>query len=445
MDNEANRLSARVVRHARVGAGLAGVAARVATSRFQGGRSSNADAFTAALGNLKGPLMKVAQMLSTVPDLLPPEFADKLQTLQANAPPMGGGFVARRMRAELGEGWRARFGDFDIHPAAAASLGQVHRAASLEGEPLACKLQYPDMDSTVEADLSGLRALLSLHRRMDPAFDTSEVLAEIGDRVREELDYEREAKHAALYRSMLAEARDIRVPGTRPALSTRRLLTMDWLDGDNLRAHQSAPLETRNVIGQSIHKAWWHPFAKFGVIHGDPHLGNYSVFGGGEGVNLLDYGCVRVFPPSFVGGVVDLYRGLLHNEPDRVAHAYETWGFRGLSKDLIEILNIWARFIYGPVLDDRVRTIADGVEPARYGRREAYTLHMGLREKGPIKIPREFVFMDRAAIGLGAAFLRLGAELNFHRMFEEMIGEDFQVDAVENRQRGALQQAGLAR
>ena len=124
-------------------------------------------------------------------------------------------------------------------------------------------------------------------------------------------------------------------------------------------------------------------------------------------------------------------------------HAYETWGFRGLRKDLIEVLNIWARFIYGPLLDDRVRTIADGVAPGKYGRREAFTVHQELKRKGPVKVPREFVFMDRAAIGLGGVFLHLDARLNFHRLFEAAIGDGFSTQSVAVRQRRALETVGL--
>jgi predicted unusual protein kinase regulating ubiquinone biosynthesis (AarF/ABC1/UbiB family) len=192
-------------------------------------------------------------------------------------------------------------------------------------------------------------------------------------------------------------------------------------------------------------KAWWHPFSRFGVIHGDPHLGNYTAFkedGVPQGINLLDYGCIRIFPSKFVGGVVDLYHGLLRGDAALVVHAYETWGFRGLSRELVETLNIWARFIYGPLLDDRERTIADGVKPSEYGRREAFLVHRALKEKGPVRVPREFVFMDRAAIGLGGVFLHLGAKLNFHRLFSEAI-EKFAIDRVARRQRAALEAAGL--
>ena len=183
-----------------------------------------------------------------------------------------------------------------------------------------------------------------------------------------------------------------------------------------------------------------------GVIHGDPHLGNYSVFSeGGEaqGINLLDYGCVRIFPPRFVGGVVDLYQGLLHDDQERVVHAYETWGFKNLRKDLVEVLNVWARFIYGPLLDDRVRTIANGVAPGAYGRQEAFTVHKALKEKGPVTIPREFVFMDRAAIGLGGVFLHLNAELNFFKLFNEAIA-DFSTEIVAEKQAKLMEKTGLA-
>jgi predicted unusual protein kinase regulating ubiquinone biosynthesis (AarF/ABC1/UbiB family) len=160
------------------------------------------------------------------------------------------------------------------------------------------------------------------------------------------------------------------------------------------------------------------------------------------GINLLDYGCIRIFPPSFVGGVVDLYRGLLKGEDDLVVHAYETWGFKRLSRALIDALNIWARFIYGPLLDDRVRTIANGVKPSQYGRKEAFQVHQALKKLGSVTVPREFVFMDRAAIGLGAVFLHLAAELNFYRLFNEAI-ENFSVGEVAARQQAALEAVGL--
>lgn len=448
-DSEANRFSARAARYARVGANVGGVAARIAGTRLFGleGRNlSNAEALAKALGGLKGPIMKVAQLVATIPDVVPPEYAEELQKLQSQAPPMGAAFVKRRMMAELGAGWRERFAEFELKPAAAASLGQVHRARTLGGADVACKLQYPDMESAVEADISQLDILFALHRRMDPVIDTSEIAKEIGARVREELDYLREAKHVALYDAILSDTPEVRVPALEPTLSTKRLLTMHWLEGDRILDHKQDSQEARNRISTAMFKAWWRPFSHHGVIHGDPHLGNYTVFseeGAPAGINLLDYGCIRIFPPSFVGGVVDLYRGLLEGDEARVVHAYEVWGFQGLTRHLVDTLNIWARFIYGPLLEDRTRRIAEDVSPAEYGRRQAFEVHQALKAKGPVKVPREFVFMDRAAIGLGGVFLHLDAELNFHRLFEAEIA-DFSVQRVAEAQAAALRAAGLA-
>lgn len=447
-DDERNRFTARAARYARVGTDVSGVAAKMLAARMFGREidaEKNAAEITAVLGGLKGPLMKVAQLLSTIPEAVPPEYAEALAGLQANAPPMGWAFVKRRMTAELGVGWEKRFASFDKTPAAAASLGQVHRAVALDGTPLAVKLQYPDMESAVEADLQQFAMVLSVHRRFRPAIDTREIAEEVGARLREELDYRREARHARLYRMILGEEPGIRVPEIRPELSTKRLLAMTWLEGRPMLAFKEHGQEERNRLAETMFRAWWHPFSRFGVIHGDPHLGNYTVYeedGRPGGINLLDYGCIRIFPPPFVTGVIDLYRGLQHGDRDRVVSAYETWGFKNLSNELIEALNIWAGFIYGPLLDDRVRQIADGVSPAQYGRREAFRVAQALKQHGPVTVPREFVFMDRAAIGLGGVFIHLAAELNFHDLFNKAI-DGYREGLVAQRQLAALGGAGL--
>jgi predicted unusual protein kinase regulating ubiquinone biosynthesis (AarF/ABC1/UbiB family) len=437
-DSESNRITRRIARYARVGAGVGGAAARFGDPR-------NAAALVSTLGGLKGPLMKVAQMMATIPDLLPGDFAAELQKLQAEAPPMGPAFVRRRMMAELGPDWESRFAAFDKTPAAAASLGQVHRARAHDGRALAVKLQYPDMKSAVEADLSPLGIIMSLQRRFSPEVDTTEIAKEVGERLREELDYGREARHMTLYGAMLKNSARVTVPEALPELSTERLLAMTWLDGQKLLGFIDHPLAERNAIAMALFEAWWQPFASHGVIHGDPHLGNYSVRtadGRPDGINLLDFGCVRIFPPVFVDGVVGLYHALKREDREAIVAAFEAWGFRGLNRETIDTLTIWARFIYAPLLDDRVRTIADGVAPQNYGRKEVWEVKQRLKPQHRITIPREFVMMDRAAIGLGSVMLHLKAELNFHRLFESMIA-DFDAAALGRRQAAALKAAGL--
>jgi predicted unusual protein kinase regulating ubiquinone biosynthesis (AarF/ABC1/UbiB family) len=240
---------------------------------------------------------------------------------------------------------------------------------------------------------------------------------------------------------MLKDIPQIHIPDIVEDLSTGRLLTMSWEEGRPILEFKSRKLADRNKIATALFKAWWHPFSSFGAIHGDPHLGNYTIRDD-LSLNLLDFGCIRTFKPKFVGGVIDLYHALERNEPALAVHAYETWGFAGLKKEVIETLNIWARFIYAPLLDNRVRTVANGVEPSAYGRKEAYEVHKRLNQLGPVKPPREFVFMDRAAIGLGAVFLHLQAELNFYKLFNEEI-EGFTLADVGKRQKTAFAAAGV--
>lgn len=447
-DNEENRFSARAARYVRVGTNVGSVAAKVAGQRMfglDGDPSRDAAALAAALGGLKGPMMKVAQLLSTIPEALPKEYARELAQLQSQAPAMGPAFVKRRMMAELGPDWSMRFRSFEPAATASASLGQVHRATGHDGRLLACKLQYPDMQSAVEADLTQLGLVFAVHARMAPGVDTSEMLKEIAARLREELDYDLEARHTRLYAAIFEGDQRIRVPEAVPELSTKRLLTMSWLDGRKLLDYKPAPLEDRNEIARAMFRAWWFPFSHYGVIHGDPHLGNYTIFerdGRAAGVNLLDYGCIRTFPVPFVQGVIDLYTGLLTGNRDLVVHAYTCWGFKGLTNELIDAMTIWARFIYGPLLDDRERTVADETAPGEYGRKEAFSVHKILREKGPVTVPREFVFMDRAAIGLGGVFLHLDAKLNWFKLFNETIA-DFQLDDVAKRQRAIFESANV--
>jgi hypothetical protein len=132
----------------------------------------------------------------------------------------------------------------------------------------------------------------------------------------------------------------------------------------------------------------------------------------------------------------------LTNDRDRVVAAYESWGFKGLTNELVDTLDIWAKFLYGPLMIDRKRKLAEGVTPGEFGRKEAMRVAEGLRNHGAVTPPREFLFMDRAAIGLGSVYLHLDAELNFHRLFEDLI-VDFSREALQARQAALLDGVGL--
>ena len=441
-DQEAvdTRIGGQARRHARLGLEASRVAARYvgrrATGRQDDGVSGASD-LVRALGGLKGPVMKVAQLLAAVPDLLPPEYAKQLSTLQADAPPMGWLFVRRRMAAELGPDWQDRFEAFGRKAAHAASLGQVHRARA-DGRDLALKLQYPDMASTVQADLKQLRFFLGLYGRYDRAIHTSEVYAELAVRLQEELDYARERRTMRMFADMLASTDGVRVPEPVAALCTERLLTMTWLEGRRLSEFADAPQEVRDQAALRLFHAWYQPFYWYGVIHGDPHPGNYSLAADGT-LNLLDFGCVRTFEARFVEGVINLYRAKRDGDKELAVAAYESWGFTGLSQEMLDVLDLWADYLYAPLLDDQTRPIQEGTSA---GRRVVVHVHRELRRLGGVKPPREFVLVDRAAIGLGSVFTTLGARLNWHRLIEEIMG-GFSKEALARNQCRALQRAGF--
>tara|TARA_B100001057_G_scaffold150777_3_gene150692 strand:+ start:946 stop:2298 length:1353 start_codon:yes stop_codon:yes gene_type:complete len=441
MDNtENNSLSGRIKRYAKVTGAVGGIAARVAGQRYLGlnlGRQEMPADLKSALGNLKGPVMKVAQILATIPDALPDEYVEELRQLQSNAPSMGRLFVKRRMSAELGKDWQNSFNSFNQEAVAAASLGQVHKAESLDGQTVACKLQYPDMNSAVEADLKQLRLAMSIYQRYDNAINASEIYKELSARIREELDYIREGRNMALYRLMLANEETVHVPDLIETASTDRLLTMTWLDGVPILdfIKNNPQLEMRNRVAENMFHAWYIPFYLYGIIHGDPHLGNYSIRPNGD-INLLDFGCIRVFPPTFVKGVIDLYIGLRDGDEELAVNAYRTWGFENLDRDTIDVLNHWARFVYSPLMEDKVRRIQE-TNSGVYGKEVVEKVHKELRRLNGVKPPREFVLMDRAAIGLGSVFLHLNAEVNWYNIFQELIS-DFEVSEVANRQNEAL-------
>ena len=369
----------------------------------------------------------------------PKEYVNELTMLQSNAPPMGWNFVKRRMRNELGFNWLDSFDSFEKEPFAAASLGQVHKAIH-KGENVVCKLQYPDMSSIVDADVNQLKLIFSIYKKIDKSIDTSEIQKEISVRIKEELDYNQEQKHIKLFNLIFKKFKEVRIPKVYKEISTNRLISMKFLPGNKLLHFKKYPHLVRQKIAKNMFKAWYYPFYKYGVIHGDPHLGNYSSDKNAN-INLLDFGCIRVFKPSFVKGVIDLYYAIKDKDNDLAVQAYESWGFENISNDLIDILNIWAKFLYSPLMENKLRKMQD-TNSSAYGAEAASKVHRELKKIGGVKPPREFVFMDRAAIGLGSVFLHLDSKLNWYELFHELI-DGFNEDVLKKRQRNALKEVKM--
>ncbi len=426
---------ARLRRHGR----LLGAGARILGHRLRHGDLASpaaAAAVRAALGGLRGPAMKTAQILASLPDVLPPALARELATLQTQAPPMGPAFIRRRMRAELGADWADRFARFEMRPRFAASFGQVHRAVLPDGRAVALKLQYPAMEEAVAADLAELRMVLGLLSGGRGVLDPQSVLAELRLRLAEELDYVREAANMRRFARAFARLgmnAGVRVPAVVEELTTRRLLAMEWVEGvPLLEAAANASQALRDRMGERLFVAWYRPFFAFGLLHGDPHPGNYrwEVMDGDAQDDaagrllLLDFGCVRVFSGDFVAAVGDLWRALRAGADDAArAAVLERWGFGPLDARQAAALGPWLDLLFEPLLDDRVRPMAVDEAIAVRGLQALDRVRAGLREAGRIRPPAEFVLLHRSAVLLGAVLQRIGARANWCRLFGDMIAD----------------------
>ncbi len=401
---------------------MGGVFLKVLTQKLSGNYSDKefAALLVEAAGELKGPTLKCAQILAMIPGLLPDEIRDLFESLQANAPSMGWSFVRRRMQQELGPDWLSHFQNFQQEASFAASLGQVHKAQTNENQWVACKLQYPNMDNCISGDLLQFKMLLKAIGAYS-SIDFSNVQHEIQDRLFEELDYKKEAENSIIFRDIFKEHPTIRVPSVIKELSTSKLLTMEWVDGKSLQDTLTAPEELRKKVARNLFFAWYYPLYQKGVLHADPHLGNYRIHDDAS-ITVLDFGCVRHFSDSFITGILELYHALETNDYDRCVHAYELWGFKSLTKELVELLNVWARFLYTPLLEDKEQLLLENSEDAH---RAAKSVFFELKKKGGVVPPREFVFMDRAAVGIASAMVRLNVRMNWHTLFWETVPSHF--------------------
>ena len=346
-------------------------------------------------------------------------------------------FVKRRMKNELGNDWLNSFHSFEKIAKKAASLGQVHKAIIRNNmQTVACKLQYPDMEAAIKADLKQLKLILKVYKQIDNSIITEDIYDELKERLIEEVDYVREARHMAYYNNIFKKNNFINIPQTISSLCTPKLLTMSWLDGEPLSNFYKKNQKIKNNIALNLFHAWYVPFYQYGIIHGDPHPGNYTITNGGKNLNLLDYGCIRVFKGNFVEAVIKLYIALKNKNNDLAAEAYKSWGFTKLNNDLIETLNIWALYLYGPLLENKVRNIQDH-NTSSYGKELLGKVRKKLKKFGGIKPPKEFVLVDRAAIGLGSVFMHLNAEINWHQEFEKLI-KGFNMNRLDTKQNSLI-------
>ncbi len=279
------------------------------------------------LGELKGAAMKVGQMASTASDLLPPELADALARLQQDAPAMPFEVVAEQIESELGEAPERLFARFEEQPFASASIGQVHRATTDDGREVVVKVQYPGVDAAVDSDLASVRTALRLARLASDRAALDAVMAELKDRLNEELDYCIEADHVRLFRELHAGEERLVLPDVVGERSAQRVLTLTYEGGARLTDVASWDQEVRDAIGRRMIEMVCDQIFVHGVVHGDPHPGNLAFRPDGT-VVLYDFGCVRRYDEATVEAFRDVVRSVRDLDATLMDSAFLRLGVR---------------------------------------------------------------------------------------------------------------------
>lgn len=278
---------------------------------------ANAKTLTEALGALKGAALKLGQLLALQSHSLPRAYTHALSSLHAEAPPMHGTLMRMQFHREMGRYPEELFASYETEPMAAASLGQVHGAVTRSGERVAVKVQYPGIERSIASDLANLRGTLetfSLSRRRAP--DVWNAVDEVEERLAAEVDYRREADSAELFRKLLAGRDDVAVPRVHRELSSRRVLTLERLDGDHLAAFlkRRPSQDERDALATQLLDLFFLETLRLGLLHADPHPGNFLFLPGGR-IGLLDFGCVK----GFDAAIREHHRAVYHVAPGDTA------------------------------------------------------------------------------------------------------------------------------
>ena len=367
----------------------------------------------ALLGQIKGPLMKAGQVLAIIPGFLPDRTARILEKLCTQSAVLSPDQARRALEEALGCPWQDVFEDFQWQQPIAGSIGQVHKA-QIQGQTAACKIQYPGMLDALQGDLKYLSFLCSLYECWGAGIATKPLQEEIQDALYSELDYTREAHFLQWFGSFFQDDPQIHIPTLYPHASRKGCLTMSWVTGMPIQEAQHAHQSMRDRLGGLLLKAWYKPFFQKGALHADPHMGNYTWTPQGD-LNIVDFGCVRIFPDRFVQGAIAIYESLLEQRDTQ--EGYDLLGFENLTKPHKVLLDRWAYFLLAPFLRDKKSTLYDHVEE---GLNLAGHIHKELRASGGVHIPRAFLLLDRSVVTLGSMLIRLKAEHNWRELFQSL-------------------------
>jgi predicted unusual protein kinase regulating ubiquinone biosynthesis (AarF/ABC1/UbiB family) len=385
--------------------------------------AANADRLARRLSELRGAAMKLGQLLSLEgPDILPPEFAEALAVLRADADTMPASQLRRVLGREYGKGWEARFSGFDFEPVAAASIGQVHRVRARDGRDLALKIQYPGVARSIESDVDNVAGLLRLARILPIEVDVSGIVVEAKRQLRQEADYLHEALNLRRYRALLADEPGLWVPGVHDDLTTRRILAMDWASGRPLEdlADPQTPQALRDAAGLSLQRLLFRELFEFRFVQTDPNPANYVV--DGERIRLLDLGSTREYDVGFVASYARLCRGIVAGARDEVRAAAVAIGYlrdddpEERARAAVDLMFL----VCEPFRHEGVYDFARSSLPAR-ARDAGFDLAF---RKGFLRTPPpETVFLHRKLVGTFLLCARIRARVDVRRVLVPLLGE----------------------
>jgi predicted unusual protein kinase regulating ubiquinone biosynthesis (AarF/ABC1/UbiB family) len=381
----------------------------------------NAERVVAGSTELRGAFMKLAQMLSMRTDLLPAEALEVLSVVQSSVPPMPYARVRELLTEELGAPPEETFRRFEPEAFAAASLGQVHRAQLKGGTQVAVKVQYPGVAETVRQDVRNIKALLRVltgivRDVMRQDFDRDEVAAELEERLHEEVDYLHEAANLELFGRLLADDPEVMIPRVHRSLTTRRVLTMTFLEGYPIQDIMAPGVDQalKDWVAEKLFRLLWRQVLEFGALHTDPHPGNYLVTHHPR-LGILDFGSVRLFEPEIRLAYGRLARGLLAHDDAGIGAALAALGFVPPAADpapLVEMMHI----VCEPLERDAP------FDPRTYDvmERAAQVAQVALVHR-IFNAPAHQVFLLRALLGVDGYLKTLGTVRNWHRIFGAVV------------------------
>jgi predicted unusual protein kinase regulating ubiquinone biosynthesis (AarF/ABC1/UbiB family) len=423
--------SARTIELARMssraGANYASFAARSALTSSEDRRSElraefelrTAEQVAEVLGNMKGAVMKLGQMASYLDQGLPDPVRATLAELQQNAPPMAAELAAEVIERELGAPPSVAFSEWEAEPIASASIGQVHRAVTLDGKPVAVKVQYPGVDDAIRSDLDNSDLLFGAIGMLFPGLDPKPIVAELRERLLEELDYVNEARNQSLFARHYEGHPFISVPGVHLGLSSKRVLTTDLAQGATFAEVETWSEGERNLAAETIYRFVFGGLYRIGVFNGDPHPGNYLFAPGGR-VTFLDYGLCKVFTADEVTMFERLIRAMvLDHDMEQFTRLVQDFGLLDTARFDEAAVSDYFSYFYELVLDDAEVTITP--EYASEGIRRFFDVtgpHGDILRAA--NLPPTFVIIQRINLGLTAVLAQLGATANWRRIGEEI-------------------------